>query len=354
MTAASLAAPAAQIILGVDTHTDIHVAVALDLHGRKLGTYQLPTTSAGYDRLLAWARALGPLGPVAVEGTGSYGAGLARHLRAHGVQVLEADRPNRQTRRARGKSDPIDAETAARALLAGTLGTIPKTADGQVESLRLLRTARQGALKARTQAINQLHGLLITAPEPLRQQLRGLSMGALLTRACRWHGGDPTDPAVAAKLAIRSVARRYRTLTAELADLERDIATLARTAAPTLLALPGVGPETATALLVAAGDNPDRLRSEATFASLCGVAPIPASSGKTTRHRLNRGGNRDANRALFVIALTRMSHDQRTRYYVARRTAEGCSKREIMRCLKRYIAREIYQHLTPHPRPCST
>jgi len=261
--------------------------------------------------------------------------------------VLEADRPNRQTRRVRGKSDPVDAEIAARALLAGTLRTVPKTADGRVESLRLLRAARQGALKARTQAVNQLHGLLVTAPEPIRQQLRGLGIDAIMTRVCRWHRGDPADPASAAKLAIRAIARRYRALTGEITALDADIAKLARQAAPALLALPGVGPDTAATLLIAAGDNPERLRSEATFANLCGVAPIPASSGKTNRHRLNRGGNRDANRALFVVALTRMGHDQRTRDDVARRTAEGCSKREILRCLKRYIAREVYQHLTP-------
>jgi transposase len=170
--------------------------------------------------------------------------------------------------------------------LAGTLATIPKTADGQVESLRLLRNGRLGALKARTQAINQLHGLLITAPDPIRQQLRSLPVGQMLARARRWHGGDPSDPAIAAKLAIRSIARRYHTLTDEIVALDHNITKLARTAAPSLLRLPGVGPDTAAALLVTAGDNPHRLRSEATFASLCGVAPIPASSGKTNRHRL--------------------------------------------------------------------
>jgi transposase len=342
-------APEGRVTVGVDTHRDLHVAVALDQHGRWLGTRAFPTTPAGFAALATWAVRYGVLGPIGIEGTGSYGAGLARWLRARGFTVVEVERPDRhdrQGRRRRGKSDPTDAEAAARAVQAGTAVGTPKAADGPVEMIRLLRAARRSALKARTQAANQLHALVLTAPDPLRAHLRELTLARLVAVAAAFRPGTVLNtPLAATKLALKSLAGRYQQLSAEIATLDAQLTPLVAAAAPALLAIKGIGPETAGALLVAAGDNPDRLRSEAAFARLCGVAPLPASSGRTTRHRLNRGGDRDANRALYLLAVGRMGWDPRTRAYVARRTADGLSKPEIIRCLKRYLARELYRLL---------
>jgi transposase len=334
------------VILGVDTHSDAHVAVALDGLGRRLGHKSVPATEAGYAMLVGWTEQYGTLARAGVEGSGSFGVGLARFLRARGVEVFEVNRPNRQHRRRFGKHDTTDAEAAARALQADTATGEPKSADGMAEMVRTLHVTRRSALKARTQAANQLRALLVTAPEDLRAQLRGLSTVKLVATAARFRPGDPKDLRVATKLAMRSLARRHLRLSEEIAELEGQIAQLVSEAVPALAALRSVGTDTAASLLVAVGDNPQRLKSEASFARLCGVAPVPASSGKTVRHRLNRAGNRDANRALHVLALGRMSWDERTREYVVRRTAEGKSKREILRCLKRYVAREVYRVLT--------
>jgi transposase len=334
------------ITVGVDTHVDVHVAVALDQLGRRLGSLSFPTTPTGYGELVAWVGRLGTLERVGVEGAGSFGAGLTRWLRARGVAVLEVARPNRQLRRHAGKSDRIDAEAAARAVQAGAALGRPKSTDGQVEMLRALRVARRSAVKARTQAANQLHALVITAPDPLRGELRGLGLAGLVARAARLRPGPrPQTPATATKLALRLVAVRHQQLSAEIAELDRHLHRLVAAAAPQLLALKGVGTDIAAALLLAAGDNPQRLGSEAAFARLCGVAPIPASSGKTSRHRLSRGGNRDANRALYMLAVSRLRWDPRTRAYVARRTREGKTTPEIIRCLKRHLARETYRAL---------
>jgi transposase len=336
------------VILGVDTHADAHVVVALDGFGRRLGHKTVPSTEAGYAALVAWAEEFGTLLRAGVEGSGSFGVGLVRFLCARGVEVLEVNRPNRQHRRRFGKHDTADAEAAARALQAHTATGEPKSADGSAEMVRALHVARRSALKAPTQAANQLHALLVTAPEELRAELRDLSTAKLVAVAARFRAGSfPKDLRAVTKLAMRSIARRHRRLSEEIAELEKQIARLVSEAVPALVALRGVGTDTAASLLVAVGDNPERLKSEASFALLCGVAPVPASSGKTVvRHRLNRGGNRDVNRALHVLALGRMSWDERTREYVARRTAEGKSKREILRCLKRYVAREVYRLLT--------
>jgi transposase len=280
-----------EMILGVDTHLEFHVAVAVDHLGRRLGESSVPTTTKGYERLLRWAEGFGPVRCAGVEGTSSYGAGLARHLGAKGIEVLEVERPERRRRSSRRnlqKSDPSDAEAAARAVLAGEASGVPKSADGTVEMIRTLRAARRSAIKARTQASNQLQGLRVTAPEEMRRRLRGLSTKELVCVAARFRlGDDPHDVPTATKFALRSVARRYQALSAEVAELDAHLDRLVAQAAPELVALAGIGTDNAATLLIVAGDNPQRLRSEASFANLCGVAPIEASSGKVVRHRLN-------------------------------------------------------------------
>jgi transposase len=309
----------------------------------------VPTTTKGYERILCWAEGFGPVRCAGIEGTSSYGDGLARYLKARGTEVLEVERPKRpqgSSRRNVKKSDPSDAESAARAVLAGETSGVPKSGDGRVEMIRALRTARRSAMKARTQAANQLQGLRVTAPDELLDRLRGLSTKELVAVAARFRlGDDPNDVPTATKFALRSVARRYEDLSAEIAELDAQLDRLVAQVAPELVSLPGIGTDHAATLLIVAGDNPQRLRSEASFASLCGVSPIEASSGKVVRHRLNHGGNREADRALYMTCLARMRRDRRTQEYFARRTAEGKSKREIIRCLKRYVAREVYRVL---------
>jgi transposase len=323
---------------GVDTHADVHVAAAVDQVGRVLGTEQFPAAAAGYRAALAWLRGHGGLARVGVEGTGSYGAGLARYLAGQGVPVVEVIRPNRQDRRRRGKSDTADAVAA----LNGEASGQPKAHDGAAESIRMLRVARCGAVKARTKAGNQLRDLVVTAPETLRQQLAGLPRERQVETAARFRPGNLAGPAEGAKAAMASIARRYRELTAEIARLDAQLGELVRRTAPErFLAKHGVATHVASTLLITVGDNPGRVRKEASFAALCGASPVDASPGKQQRHRLNRGGDRQANSALWRIAMTRMSHDPRTKAYVARRTAEGKTPKEIIRCLKRYIAREI-------------
>jgi transposase len=334
---------------GVDTHKDTHTAAAVDGAGRVLGTAQFPATGRGYAALLAWLTGFGRVILVGVEGTGAYGAGLARYLRQRGVPLVEVDRPDRKTRRWQGKSDPVDAEAAARAALACRATGTPKQRDGQVEALRNLRVARRCAVNQRADLQRRLHDLVVTAPEPLREQLRGLTPRRLV-EICAALRPDPSragEPTTAVKLALRQLARRHQYLSADIADLDALIAPLVKAINPALLAVHGVGPDIAGQLLVTAGDNPERLRTEAAFAMLCGAAPLPASSGKTNRHRLNRGGDRAANCALWRIAITRLATDPRTRTYRDRRTKQGMSKKEIIRCLKRYIAREIYELLVP-------
>jgi transposase len=351
----SLADPAPGCItLGVDTHNDVHVAAAVDGLGRLLGTVSIPTTPQGYQALLAWARSLGTPAAWGVEGTSSYGAGLARMLTQAGQVVIEVNRPDRAARRPQGKSDPVDAVAAARAVLAGRAAVLPKAATGPVEAIRALRVARAGALKARTAATNALKGLLVTAPAGLRQQLRGLPRAKLVS-ACASLPASPADAATAGiQAAMASLAGRIQTLTSEITTLDEQLGRLVAQAAPRLLDRFGVGTDSAGALLVAAGDNPTRLRHEAGFAALCGASPVQASSGKTVRHRLNRGGNRQANAALYRIVVVRLRHDPRTQAYMARRLKQGKTRREVIRCLKRYLAREIYAALLPATIPAPT
>jgi transposase len=344
-----------EVVGGVDTHKDTHTAAAIDERGRLLGCAQFPATPRGYQDLLAWLRGhTGPNGRllVGVEGTGAYGTGLTRLLLAEQVEVVEIDRPDRKTRRLQGKSDPIDAIAAAQAAQSGRATGRPKHREGRVEALRALRVARRSAIHQRADAQRQLKALIITAPDALRERLRDLTDTQLITTCARMRpnpnttGGDTACPVTATTLALRSLARRHQQLSTEIRELDKLIEPLVKTINPRLLAVFGVGPDTAGQLLVTAGDNPDRITSEAAFAMLCGVAPLPASSGRTHRHRLNRGGDRQANAALYRIVLSRLRHDPATRAYAQRRTAEGKTKKEIIRCLKRYVARELYRILT--------
>jgi transposase len=332
---------------GVDTHLDVHVAAALDDRGALLGVESFATTEGGYKKLLAWLSDFGPVELVGVEGTGSYGAGLTRHLQAERVRVVEVDRPNRQRRRRKGKSDPQDAISAARAALSGDASGEAKSRDGNVESMRVLRVARTSARKGRAQALNQMRGLISTAPEPIRAELRGLNVFHLLERAATYRPGAKRDVVSLTKFTLRMLARRAIILGEEISEIDAILKPLVIETAPRLVGTLGVGTDAASALLVTAGDNPERLHDEAAFAHLCGASPIEASSGKQERHRLNRSGDRQANSALWHIVITRMVYDPRTTEYINRRTKEGLTKREAVRCLKRYVAREVFS-LLPH------
>jgi transposase len=335
------------VIGGVDCHAEHHHAVALDGQGRMLGDARFPASRAGYRDLLQWFVGQGEPQMVGVESTGSYGAGLTRFLVSSGVRVIEVNRPHAHLRHRRGKSDAVDAEAAARKVLAGDVMVVPKDTSGVVEAIRQLKVVRHSAVKARTQALVQLRDLVTTAPDELREMLAGMTLRQQVGR-CRRLRPDQQhlqQPAEAAKLALRSLARRIAALDHEVAELDRALAPLVRGVAPRTTELLGVGVVIASQLLVTAGENIDRLRNEGVFAHLCGVDPIPASSGKTTRHRLNPGGDRAANAALHMIAIVRLRYCPRTRAYAARRTGEGRSKKDIIRCLKRYIAREVYHTL---------
>ena len=331
---------------GVDTHLDVHVAAVLDEIGGLLGVESFQATAAGEEKLSCWLASFGTVARVGVEGTGSYGAGLARHLAAVGVEVVEVDRPNRQLRRRQGKTDSLDAVEAARAAQSGRALGRAKSRDGNVEAIRALVVAKRSARSTKVKTMNQIRHLGFTAPDPLRARLSGVSRADLASEAASLRPRLGTDPVLfATKTSLRLLGRRVLALDAEKAELDTLLDELVTAAAPDLLAVYGVGVDTAALLLVAAGDNPDRLRNEAAWAHLCGVSPIQASSGKVTRHRLNRSGDRQANHALWRIAITRMGSDARTRDYVERRLAEGKSKPEIIRMLKRYIARETYRVL---------
>jgi transposase len=331
---------------GVDTHADMHVAAALDPVGGLLGVREFPATAAGYAELLGWLNSSGTVALAGVEGTGSYGAGLARCLAAAGVRVVEVDRPDRQDRARQGKSDPLDAVSAARAALSGRASGTPRGRDGSVEAIRALMVAKRSARQERTQAVNQARALIVTGPEELRARFAGHSTAALAAAIAALRPRPGNVPGYATGVALRELGRRVRFLDGQLERLDELIGPLVTARAPGLLALHGVGPDTAAMLLVAAGDHPERLRSESSWAHLCGVAPVPASSGKTAgRYRLNRGGDRQANSALWRIVIIRMSSHPATRAYADRRGKEGLSKKEIIRCLKRYVAREVYRQL---------
>jgi transposase len=333
-----------QVYGGIDTHTDTHHAAALDHHGQVLGDAEFPATPEGCTQLLDWLSGFGPITAIGVEGTGSYGKQLATLLRHNNITAREVSRPHRKTRRNHGKSDVLDAINAARTVLSGDGTATPKTATGPVESIRALRVVRSGAVKARTAALNELTNLITTAPAELREALRG-KRGKALLAACTALEPDLTqlaDPTHGTMLALRSLAERITSLNQQITQLDTHLDRLVSATAPTLTALLGIGTDVAGQLLVTAGDNPERLHSEASFAKLCGVAPLPASSGRTDRHRLNRGGERQANRALHVVAIVRLRYCPRTQAYLQRRTEQGLTKRDIIRCLKRYVARQTH------------
>ena len=336
----------AEVIVGVDTHKHVHAAVAIDARGARLGATTVLVGSEGYRELEAWARSFGTVQAFGVEGTGSYGAGLSRFLRERGHSVLEVDRPDRQLRRRKGKSDPLDAEAAARAVLGGHAAGLPKSGTGAAEMIRHLKAARDTALKARTQAMVTLKALIVAAPAALRERLERLGgRMALVRHLAASQPGPLTSTTASAKAGLRALARRWLVLDEEIRAHDVHLEQLTRQRAPELVRAHGIGAGTTAEMLLLVGDNPERIRSEAAFAKLCGACPIPASSGKTNRHRLNRGGDRRANAALHRVVVVRMRRHQPTLDYVKRRTAEGKSKREIIRCLKRFVAREIYSYL---------
>jgi transposase len=340
-------AEADDVVVGVDTHKAVHVAAVVNQLGVLLGSAEFPTTSSGYQQLLSWARGFGQVRRAGVECTGSYGAALARYLAGHQVEVIEVNQPDKRARR-RGKTDAIDAEAAARAVLSGRAATRAKAADGPVEMVRVFKLAKASATKSRTQAINQLKSVLVSADPELREAMSGLSNTRLIRRCADLSTTDsPATITGAAAYTIALLARRILELTSEINDLRQRIHETLTAHAPQLLARHGVGPDTAAALLIAAGDNPQRLHHEGSFAALCGVSPVEASSGKTQRHRLNRGGDRQANCALHTIVLSRLRWDPRSRDYLARRIAQGKTRREALRCLKRYVAREVHQLIAP-------
>lgn len=335
-----------EVIVGVDAHKHAHHAVIITSTGQRLTDSEFPATSLGYADMLSWATEHGHVQAFGVESTGSYAAGLARFLIDHHVEVREVNTPHAHTKARVGKDDTIDAEAAARKVLAGVATAIPKRTDSVIESIRFLLLARDSAVKARTAAIVQLQDILVTAPADVRESTpRG---GLAAARHCRKFRIDRArlhDPVQAVKLALRVLAVRAADLDSEIKELENALTTLVNATAPTLVSRVGIGTIHAAQLLVTAGENIARFRSEAAFARLCGVAPVPVSSGKSHRMRLHRGGDRKANRALHMIAVVRLRYDARTIDYMQRRLTEGLSKKDVLRCLKRFIAREVFNDL---------
>lgn len=334
------------IIIGIDTHKSTHVAVAIDMQGARLGALSIPANSKGYLELERWSCGLGDVSAFGIEGTGSYGAGLSRSLLSQGHNVVEVTRPNRQLRYTHGKTDSLDAEGAARSVLSGQATSRPKTQTGSSEMIRHLKIARDTAVKSRSQAMVTLKTLIINAPADLREvldQVKGRI--ALIRHIAAFRPGEIYNTLASAKAAMRALAKRWLMLHEEILGHDKELGRLVTKRAPDLMESHGIATLTIAEMLILVGDDPTRIRSEAAFAKLCGVCPIPASSGKTQRFRLNRGGNRQANAALYRVAIVRMRSHEPTLAYVKKRTKEGKSKSEIIRCLKRYIVREIYSQL---------
>jgi transposase len=367
-TPATPIVPIGDITGGVDTHLHSHVAAAKDSLGRTLATRKFPATPTGYTALLTWLTGFGPLALVGIEGTGSYGTGLTTHLTDHHIPVVEIHRPNRQKRRLHGKSDPQDAINAAAAAQSGQDTATPKTRTGPIESIRVLRITRGHLVTARTAAINTLHALVVTAPQHLRESLHGLATTTLIRHCAtlpapvlptprpgsktRAQAADALahsllDSDTAVRAALAELAHTIGYQDARIADLDTVLDTLVRQVAPATIALHGLGPQTVGQLLTTAGEHPDRLHSEAAFATLTGTAPRDASSGKHEHHRLSRAGDRQANAALYRVIITRLASHEPTRAYLAERLRPGTrmTKKHLIRCLKRYLVREIYPRL---------
>jgi transposase len=331
-----------EIILGVDTHLDVHVAAVINHSGKLIGTRSFSVNTQGYLDLFNWASSLGVLVYAGVEGTGTYGAELCNILLNNQISVFEVNRPDRSRRRLKGKSDPTDAESAARSVWSGLATAIPKTHTGACEAMRIVSVARRSAVKAKTQAINQIRALLVSGPQEVRDKLWKVKANECVQSCIKINFVGENLLLNTLSSTLKGLSKRWLVLSKEIAILDKQLDDLTKEHAKSLRDKFGVGPQTAATLMSVAGDNPDRLKSEAALAALCGVNPLPASSGKTVRHRLNRGGSRVANNAIWTIAMVRMRSDPRTRTYVERRTAEGLTSKEICRCLKRYIVRELY------------
>jgi transposase len=333
-----------RVVGGVDTHKDLHVAAVVDEYDHVLESRCFATTRHGYKQMLAWMRSFGKLQRIGIESTGTYGAGLLRYMQTAGVEVLEVTTPDQHDRRRRGKNDDLDAQNAAHAAFAGKRTVTPKSRDGMIEALRVLKACRKTAVAARRVALQMIHNTIICAPDELREALRTMTRMQLIRTLAAWRPDltDYRNLVSAYRITLKSLGRRYLELHDEIADLDTMIIAIVDELAPSLVAQNSIGHGSAAQLLLTAGDNSERLHSEASFAALCGVSPVPASSGKTNRHRLNRGGDRAANSALHIIAIGRIRTDPRTKTYMAKRIAEGHSKLEGIRCLKRYIAREVF------------
>ena len=340
------------VVIGVDTHKHVHVAAVMDTVSGILATLTLPTDTGGFQQLLDWAASFGKVLAFGIEGTGSYGATLTSFLRRAGHKVVEAGRPDRRLRRMNGKSDTLDAENAARAVLAGFATATPKTADGEAEMIRQLEITHDQAVEQRMAAMVTMKAMLVHAPGDLRHDTAGKTQIALARHLAGLRPRRLDEPEDALRHALRTLARRWQYLNDEAKELTKMIDNLVHRAAPHLLEPFGIGVDTAAETLVVVGDNPERIKSEAALAKLAGIAPVPTGSGMTSgRHRINHGGHRQLNAAIYRTVIVRMQFHQPTIDYVARRTAEGKTKREIIRCLKRYVIREVYHLIRPAPTP---
>lgn len=339
------------VVVGVDTHKHVHVAAVMDSIGGILATLTIATDSGGFRQLLDWAASFGQIIAFGIEGTGSYGAGLTSFVRRNGHRVIEVNRPDRRMRRLAGKSDTLDAENAARAVLAGFATAEPKTADGTVEMIRQLKVAHDTAVKDRSTAMVTLKAMLVHAPESMRKETARKTQMMLARHFAALRPRELKTPEDSIRHTLRALARRWQHLDTEAKELATMIEDLVTQTAPQLIEPFGIGADTAAEILIVAGDNPERIRSEAAFAKLAGISPIPTGSGMTSgKHRINHGGHRQLNAAIYRVVIGRMRFHEPTIAYVTRRTAEGKSKRDIIRCLKRYVIREVYHLITANPK----
>jgi transposase len=342
-------AKSGDVVVGIDTHKYVHVGAVFDTAAGLLSTVSVPADSDGFVQLLSWAESFGQPVAFGIEGTGSYGGALTSFVRRRGYRVIEVARPDRRIRRLVGKSDTIDAQNAAKAVMAGFATAEPKTADGTVEMIRQLKVAHDTAVKARATTMVTLKAMLVHAPEALRSETAGKTQIMLARHCAALIVEYLTSPEDSIRVTLASLARRWLTLDHEAAELHEHIEGLVKTTAPQLVQSYGIGADTAAEILIVFGDNPERIKSEAALAKLAGISPIPASSGTTTgKFRINHGGHRQLNAAIYRTVIVRMRFHEPTKIYVARRTAEGKAKRDIIRCLKRYVIREVY-HLVNNP-----